>query len=172
MLVEALTALAAASGSAVVQAAGTDAWAGFRQAVARWFGRGDAEQERAELERLDKTVTVLRTADPAQAERARISQEASWQARIETVLENLDEGERGRAADQLRALLAQHVPEVRVTAGAGGVATGGGMDIHAEEGSIAAGVIHGGASIGPLRRRIRLRAKRIGKSQPALRPDA
>ncbi|MFE6839351.1 hypothetical protein ACFVFI_31550 [Streptomyces sp. NPDC057705] len=87
MLVEALTALAAAGGSAVVQAAGTDAWAGFRQAVARWFGRGDAEQERAELERLDKTVTVLRTVDPAQAERARISQEASWQARIETVLE-------------------------------------------------------------------------------------
>ncbi|WP_405533280.1 hypothetical protein OG592_39355 [Streptomyces avidinii] len=149
MLVEALAALATAGGSAVVQAAGTDAWAGFRQAVARWFGRGDAEQERAELERLDRTVTALRTADPAQAERARISQEAYWQARMEAVLENLDEGERGGAADQLRALLAQHVPEVRVTAGPGGVATGGGMDIRAEEGSIAAGVIHGGASIGP-----------------------
>lgn len=149
MLVEALAALAAAGGSAVVQAAGTDAWAGFRQAVAGWFGRGDGRQERAELERLERTVTALQTADPAQAERARISQEASWQARIEAALENLDEEERGRAADQLRALLARHVPEVRVTAGPGGVATGGGMDIHAEEGSIAAGVIHGGASIGP-----------------------
>ncbi|MGW3466207.1 hypothetical protein ACWDE9_44675, partial [Streptomyces olivaceoviridis] len=38
MLEQALTALAAAGGAAVVQAAGTDAWTGLRQAVARWFG--------------------------------------------------------------------------------------------------------------------------------------
>ncbi|MFD8882897.1 hypothetical protein ACFV0H_10265 [Streptomyces erythrochromogenes] len=149
MLVDTLAALAMAGGTAVVQAAGTEAWAGFRQAVARWFGRGDAARERAELERLDQTATALRTADPAQAERARISQEASWQARIGAVLENLDEEERDEAADRLRALLTDHTPDVRVTAASGGLAAGGNVDIRAEHGSIAAGVIDGGASVGP-----------------------
>ncbi|MET9412134.1 hypothetical protein ABZX90_41425 [Streptomyces sp. NPDC002935] len=149
MLVEALAALAAAGGTAVVQAAGTDAWNGFRQAVARWFGRGNAQREQAELERLDQTATALQTTDPAQAELARISQEASWQARIEAMLESLDEGERDQAADQLRGLLAKHVPEIRVTAGPGGVAAGRNVNVRAEKGSIAAWDIHGGAHIGP-----------------------
>ncbi|MEC4573863.1 hypothetical protein [Streptomyces virginiae] len=149
MLVDTLAALAMAGGTAVVQAAGTEAWAGFRQAVAHWFGRGDAARAQAELERLDQTATALRTADPAQAERARISQEASWQARIEAMLENLDETERSEAANQLRTLLAAHTPEVRVTAAPDGLAAGGNVDIRAEHGSIAAGVIDGGAYIGP-----------------------
>ncbi|MET7854557.1 hypothetical protein ABZT48_41810 [Streptomyces avermitilis] len=149
MLVEALATLAAAGGTAVVQAAGTDAWNAFRQAVARWYGRGDAQREQAELERLDQTATALQTTDPGQVERARLVQEASWQARIEALLENLDEAERDQAAEQLSALLAEHVPEVRVTAGPGGVATGGNTNIRAEGSSIAAGVIHGGAHISP-----------------------
>lgn len=41
MLGEALTALAAAGGTVVVQAAGTSGWQGFQRAVARWFARGD-----------------------------------------------------------------------------------------------------------------------------------
>ncbi|MER5760312.1 hypothetical protein [Streptomyces sp. NPDC002082] len=143
MLVEALMALAAAGGTAVVQAAGTDAWDEFRQTLARWFGRGDAQRERTELDRLDRTVAVLQTTDPAQAERTRISQEASWQARIEALLENLDEAERGRAADQLRALL-----ETQVPARPSGVAAGRDVNIRAEGGSLAAGVIHGDAYIG------------------------
>jgi hypothetical protein len=49
---EALAALAAAGGTAVVQAAGTDAWAGFRSRVAKWFARGDTEREQIALERL------------------------------------------------------------------------------------------------------------------------
>ncbi|MFJ9944446.1 hypothetical protein [Streptomyces erythrochromogenes] len=149
MLVDTLAALAMTGGTAVVQAAGTEAWAGFRQAVAHWFGRGDADRERAELDRLDQTARALRTADPARAERARISQEASWQARIEAVLENLDEGERGEAAERLRTLLTDHSPDVRVTASSRGPAAGGNMDIRAEHGSIAAGVIDGGAYVGP-----------------------
>lgn len=148
MLVEALAALATAGGTAVVTAAGTDAWNGFRQAVARWFGRGDAQREKAELERLDQTAVALQAAEPAQAERTRISQEAAWQARIEATLENVDEAERDQAAEQLRALLAKHVPQVGVTAGDGGLAVGRDMDIRSEQGSIAAGVLHGGAHIG------------------------
>jgi hypothetical protein len=148
MLDQVFTALAASGGTAVVTAAGTDAWAGLRQTVARWFGRGDAQREQAELERLDQTRAVLQAADPAEAERARIRLEASWQARIEAVLESLSEVERDQAADQLRGLLAQHAPQGAATAGTGGLAVGGNMDIRAAGGSIAAGVIHGGAHIG------------------------
>lgn len=147
MLDQALNALAAAGGTAVVTAAGTDAWAGLRRAVARWFSRGDALREQAELERLDQTATALQPTDPAEAERARIRQEASWQVRIEAMLEGLDDAERDQAADQMRSLLAQHVPQGGVSAGPGGLAVGGNVDIRADGGSIAAGVIHGGAHI-------------------------
>ncbi|KOG47629.1 hypothetical protein [Streptomyces decoyicus] len=148
MLDQALTALAASGGTAVVTAAGTDAWAGLRQAVARWFGRGNAQREQAELERLDQTGAALQAAAPAETERARIRIEASWQARIEAVLESLNEGERDQAAGQLRDLLAQHAPSNAATAGPGGLAVSGNMDIRADGGSIAAGVIHGGAHTG------------------------
>ncbi|MFD9515527.1 hypothetical protein [Streptomyces mirabilis] len=148
MLEQALVVLAAVGGTAVVQAAGTDAWAGLRQAVARWFGRGDGQRQQAELERLDQTATALQTTDGAEAERARLRQEAAWQARIEALLEGLDEAERDRAADELRSLLTQHAPGGGASAGPGGLAVGGNADIRAEGGSIAAGVIHGGAHIG------------------------
>ncbi|KUL69397.1 MULTISPECIES: hypothetical protein [unclassified Streptomyces] len=149
MLMEALAPLAAAGGTAVVQAAGTDAWNGFRQAVARWFGQGDAQREQAALDRLDQTATALQTTDPAEAERMWISQEVSWQARVETVLEDLDEAERDRAADQLRDLLAEYVPQIGVAVGQGGLGAGRDVKIHARDNSIAAGVLHGGARIGP-----------------------
>lgn len=149
MLEEALTTLATAGGTSLVTAAGTEAWAGLRKAVAGWFGRGDAQRERAELERLDQTAAALESADAAEVERARIRQEAIWQARIEFALESLEETERAEAAERLRALLARHAEPGGVSAGAGGLAVGGDVNIHAEGGSIAGGVIHGGARVGP-----------------------
>ncbi|MGN5636928.1 hypothetical protein [Streptomyces sp. AC154] len=149
MLEETLAAAAAAGGIAVVEAAGTEAWTGLRQAIARWFGRGDEQREQAELERLDQTASALEGSDADTLDRVRIRQEATWQARIEATLESLDEAERARAADELRALLAQHTPDSGVSAGQGGLAVGGNIGIRAEGGSIAAGVIHGGAQIGP-----------------------
>ncbi|MGW7410314.1 hypothetical protein ACWGI9_42745 [Streptomyces sp. NPDC054833] len=148
MLETALVALAAAGGTAVVQAAGTDAWAGLRQAVARWFSRSDSQGEQAELERLDQAAAALQTTDAAEAERARIRQEAAWQTRIEAMLEGLEDAERAQAADEFRALLAQHVPQGGVSTGPGGVAAGGNVSISAQQGSIATGVLYGGASIG------------------------
>ena len=150
MLAEALAALALAGGTAVVQAAGTDGWASFRQAVARWFGCGDESRERAELERLDRTAAELEAAGPSEVERVRARGEASWQARFEMLLEGLDEAGRERSATALRQLLAQHAPAAAggVSAGAGGVAAGGNITNRAEGGSIAAGVIHGGAHLG------------------------
>lgn len=122
----------------MVQAAGTDAWAGLRQAVARWFGRGDVQREQTELERLDQTVAELAAGDGAEAERVRIRQEVVWQTRIEGLLESLDERERMRFADELRTVLAQHAPQGEVSADRGGLAIGGDVEVRADHGSAAA----------------------------------
>ncbi|MFE5598426.1 hypothetical protein ACFQ8O_04445 [Streptomyces coelicoflavus] len=148
MLDEALTLLAAAGGTALVQAAGTDMWTGMRQAVADWFGRGDERRQRVELERLDRTAEELEAARTSEAERVRIRQEAAWQARIEDLLESLDDIERARAAEELRALLPRPVSGEGVSAGRGGLAVGGNTDIHADGRSVAAGVINGEVRIG------------------------
>jgi hypothetical protein len=118
MLPETLTALAAAGGSAVVQAAGSDMWEGLRSRLARWFGRGDAERERGELERLDRSAGDLAGADAGAAERIRMRQEAAWQTRIETLFENLaDDDQRSRAAAELRQLLEEAAPATTGDAG-------------------------------------------------------
>ncbi|MEU6802103.1 SEL1-like repeat protein [Streptomyces neyagawaensis] len=104
-------ALTAAGGTAVVRAASgstgahADAWAGLRRSVAAWFAGGDAERERAELDRLDRTAAAL-TSAPAPDDATRIRQEAAWQTRFEERLEHLAPAERVRAAEQLRTLLA------------------------------------------------------------------
>ncbi|TRO56338.1 hypothetical protein [Streptomyces sp. IB201691-2A2] len=149
MLTEALIALAASGGAAVAQAAGTDGWNGLRRAVARWFGRGDETRERAELERLDRTASELEAAAPDDTERIRARQETSWQTRFEMVLEGLPEAEREQLANALQALLAEHATALShgVSASSGGVAAGRDITNRAEQGSIAAGVIHGGAHI-------------------------
>ncbi|WP_331725080.1 hypothetical protein OG783_33760 (plasmid) [Streptomyces jietaisiensis] len=122
MLAEAMTALAAAGGSAVVQAAGTDAWEGLRSRLARWFGRGDAARQRGELERLERSAAELEAADPGAADRVRTRQEAVWTTRIESLLEDLgDDEQRVQAADQLRHLLEEAAP---APAGEAGLVSG------------------------------------------------
>ncbi|NML52528.1 hypothetical protein HHL19_18130 [Streptomyces sp. R302] len=154
MLAETMTALAAAGGTAVVQAAGTDAWTGVRQRVARWFGRGNPEREHAELERLDRTAGELEAARPSDVERVRILQEAAWQGRIQALLEALEDGERDGVADELRdlrdlrdlmTLRAAHHGDA--SAGEGGVAVGGNLVVQAD-GSSAAAVIMGNVTLG------------------------
>ncbi|MER6982999.1 hypothetical protein ABT317_40080, partial [Streptomyces carpinensis] len=131
MLDQELIALAASGGTALVQAAGTDAWTGLRQAVAGWFGRGDAQRERAELERLEQTADSVRDAGPDEVERVRDRQEGVWQTRIEALLENLDGAQREQAAKELASLLAQHAPQPGVSAGQGGLAANR-VDVRAE----------------------------------------
>jgi hypothetical protein len=137
MLAEALTALAAAGGTAVVQAAGTDAWIGFRSQVAKWFGRGNTEREQVMLERLDQAAAMLEAAGPDEVERVRARQEASWQARFETLLESLDRGEQQQAADDLRDLLGLAGGRAAAV-GQDAVAVAGDVSIHAEAGGAAA----------------------------------
>jgi hypothetical protein len=138
VLTEALAALAAAGGTAVVQAAGKDAWDEFRSRVAKWFARGDAERERVALERLDRTAAALEAAGPGEVERVRAGQEASWQTRFEIMLEGLDGEEQPRAADELRDLLAGFAGGRAAAVGQGAVAVAGDVGIYAETGGAAA----------------------------------
>ncbi|MFD6491629.1 hypothetical protein [Streptomyces sp. NPDC060188] len=118
MLVEGLIAVAAAGGGAIVQAAGTDAWAGIRSGVARILGRGEVGREQAELERLDQTRAELESAgDGAGAERVQTVLMTRWQTRLEMLLEQLPDEERQQVAVELQALVqqAQAQPSVQST---------------------------------------------------------
>ncbi|WP_409239199.1 hypothetical protein [Streptomyces sp. PA5.6] len=141
MLAEAMTALAAAGGTAVVQAAGTSAWQGLQQAVARWFGGGDEERVRAELDRLDRSADAVSGDGGEDGEagllRSRLREEALWQVRFETALANLGGADQVRAAEALRQLLREHGSAGPAPAG-DGQSIGGNVDIRADHGSAAA----------------------------------
>lgn len=143
MLAEAMTALAAAGGTAVVQAAGTDVWTEFRQRVARWFGQGNVQRERTELDRLDQTAAALEAAEGQQAERVRLRQEASWEAWFIALLEGLNDDQREQAAAELRTLLVEYSPQGGVSAGQYGIAAGRDVNVRAEQGSVAAALLQG-----------------------------
>ncbi|MFI1400723.1 hypothetical protein [Streptomyces sp. NPDC020681] len=106
MLDQALTALAAAGGTAVVQAAGTDMWTELRQQLARVFGRGNAEAERNELELLDQTAVALRTANEADATDVRSGLENQWRGRFLNLLAGLEATEQHEVVRQLSSALA------------------------------------------------------------------
>lgn len=150
MLTEGLQAIAAAGGTAVVSAAGTDAWVRIREIVAGLVRREEETQGQVVLERLDQMATALDQAEPAEAARTRSRQEISWQTRFEDLLEGLDEAGREAAASQLRELvdLVGQQAQGGVSAGAAGLAVGGDLSIQAENGSVAGGVINGGARVG------------------------
>ncbi|MEU7936654.1 hypothetical protein [Microbispora bryophytorum] len=107
MLVEWLSAVAAAGGTAVVQAADTDMWVSVRQRVAHVLGHDDPGRERTELMRLDLTATDLASLAPGEAALIRARQEASWTARFEMLLESLGEAERERVACELNDIADQ-----------------------------------------------------------------
>jgi hypothetical protein len=114
MLNEAMTALAAAGGTAVVQAAGTDAWHGLRDRVARLLGRGDEERRQVQLERLDRTAAALAAGGSGADEQTCTRQEAAWQERFEILLESLGEDEREAVYAELRAIIDESPGPVEV----------------------------------------------------------
>ncbi|NXY94807.1 hypothetical protein HYE82_10460 [Streptomyces sp. BR123] len=138
MLVEALTALAAAGGGAVVQAAGTDAWNGLRGRIVEVFGRGDAARGQAELERLDHTRQALDQDASAGVMTEGVRQEGLWQGRFEALLEGLDAQERERATEQLRELVSF------VASSAGSAAIGTGKAVARDGGSAVSGIRNAG----------------------------
>ncbi|GKQ34174.1 hypothetical protein [Streptomyces sp. A012304] len=104
MLTEALVAVAAGGGMAVVQAAGSDTWVGFRARCARLVGRGDGGREAEALDRLDRTAAALAAAEEGERERVRAVHAVLWQAEFASLLESLTEEERERLVAELRSL--------------------------------------------------------------------
>jgi hypothetical protein len=155
MLPEILVVLAASGGTAVVTAAGTDAWIGTRTTVARLLGR-DGQREEAVLQRLDQTAADLARASDEDAqgvlERVRVAQSLSWETRFTDLLQDLPEPERDEAAEEMRALV-EHVRQhgSGALAGAGGLAAGRDVIIKAAQGGVATGVVNGDVRVDPLK---------------------
>ncbi|MFF8942196.1 hypothetical protein ACF1A5_07925 [Streptomyces sp. NPDC014864] len=147
MLVESLTVLAAAGGSAVATAAGTDAWSALRERMAALFGRGDRRTAQLTAERLDRAANELEEAagDDSRAAEARGRLAAVWRARFEDLLESMDESERAEAAGRLRELVALVAGLDDRGTGTGTAVAGDGtliadrVDVRATHGSFAAG---------------------------------
>jgi hypothetical protein len=101
MLTEALSALAAAGGTAVVSAMATDAWRTAKVGFSRLLGRGDSGHTALVEQQLEATRAELQTAE-GRGERALALQQAAWTARLEDLLV-----EQPHAADELRKLIQQ-----------------------------------------------------------------
>ena len=155
MLAQEFEQLAQVGGVAIVQAAGQDAWQGFRKAVARWFARGDAERERAELQRIAATAAAVAAAEHTEAEALR--QEGRWRGRIEALLDSLAGQVREDAAAEFRALLAERPAAAGPVFAPRGLVVQGDMNLTGGAGSIVAGKVEGGAY--------------LGVSRPPLPPD-
>jgi hypothetical protein len=140
-LAEALVALAALAGNTVVTAAVTDAWESALKGFARLLGRGDPGKTKLAGERLAETHDQLTQGSGEDVEQARTALEALWVTRMRDLLEE----DPGVEAD-LRALVGEIqalLPAGLVSAADHAVAAGRDVNISADRGGIAAGVIHG-----------------------------
>ncbi|MGW4406723.1 hypothetical protein ACWEJ6_22035 [Nonomuraea sp. NPDC004702] len=140
-----LIALATAAGTSVVEAAGTSSWQAFQQALARWFGRGNAVAEQNTQARLERTASALASGANDVAE-AKIGEQAAWRALVEAALEGMEPRERETAVAELRQLLDLHAPG-GASAGTEGIAVAGDINVNAHGQAIAAVKI-GTVSIG------------------------
>ncbi|MGW0287261.1 hypothetical protein ACWDXT_29690 [Streptomyces sp. NPDC003236] len=116
MLDEVMAAAAAAAGTAVVEAAGSDLWAWFRTRCARLVGRGDPDREGEALQRLDRTAAALASGeDEGQREWQREVQARAWRGEFAALLESVAAAEREELLAGIDALRTR----------AGGEETGG-----------------------------------------------
>ena len=140
-MLEALVALAALAGNTVVAAATTDAWESARRKFARLLGRGDPKKEQLADKRLEETREQLAGVSGQELERARAELGQVWQVRVADLLEEDPDAEA-----ELRALVEEIGAQLRagaVSAADHSVAAGGDVNVCADRGSVAAGVIHG-----------------------------
>lgn len=137
-----VAALAALAGTALVQAMVTDGWEGVRNKVARLFGRGQADPtiER----RLDAACEQLATALPSELKQMQTTLASQWQTRFDDLIADHPDAQ---------ADLAALVDELSVVMSASGhsVAAAGDVNVAADHGGVAAGVIHGDVRTGPTR---------------------
>lgn len=138
-----VSALAALAGNTLVVAAVTDAWEDLRHKLAGLFGRGQPDSKIAL--RLDATRAKLAAAAPTDLERLRAAEAAQWQTRfVDLLTDHPDAGE------ELVAL----VKEIQASVSASddhSVGAGRDVNVMADHGSVAAGVISGNVTLpGPL----------------------
>jgi hypothetical protein len=145
VLEEALAALAATGGSALVQAATTDAWEKAKAGFARLLGRSDERRTEVIEGRLESTRAELVPLTGAELTRARDTQAAVWTTRLRDALE-----EDPDSAELLRSVLDELATSgVSVETGARGMAVGGDVVQVATSGGVTAGVINGSVTTSP-----------------------
>jgi hypothetical protein len=140
--------LVALAGNTLVGAVITDGWETTRHKIARLFGRGQPDP--ATERRLDATRSQLIAASSADLEQARADLAAQWAVRLRDLLDDYPDAE----AD-LRAVVAEIqalLPSRSVSSSDHSVAAGRDVNLRADRGSVAAGVIQGiVAPPGPIR---------------------
>jgi hypothetical protein len=137
-----LLTLAQCAGQTVAAAAVTDVWESVRARFAQLIGRGDARKTEAADKWLATTREQLSVAAPgSELERIRDAQADRWAGRFEDLLDE----DPGIAAELSRLVdeVAAELPAVSVSAADHSLAAGRDVDIHASDGGIAVGVIHG-----------------------------
>ncbi len=134
-----ISSLATLAGNTLVAVAVTDAWEDVRQKIARLFGRGqpDPGSER----KLDATRQQLDTARPAELERVRADLSHEWAVRFKDLLADHPD-----AGPEL-AMLVEEIKPVIATAAEGSVAAARDVNVTADHGSLAAGVIQGDVTL-------------------------
>jgi hypothetical protein len=138
---EVLMALAQWAGQTVAAVAVTDLWESARRKFARLLGGGDARKAEVAERWLAETHEQLTAVEGADLERARTAQAQRWEGRFADLLDE----DPGAEAD-LRALVEEiraALPTDLVSATDHGVAAARDVNISADRGGIAAGVIHG-----------------------------
>jgi hypothetical protein len=131
----------------MVTAATTDAWEAARRKFARLLGRGDPKKEQLADKRLEETRQQLAGVSGQELEKARAELEKAWQLRVADLLEE-DPG----VEAELRALVEEiraQLPTGVVSAADHAVAAARDVNISADRGGTAAGVIHGNVTPGP-----------------------
>jgi hypothetical protein len=146
MLTEALIALAAAGGTSVVQAAGTDAWATAKAGMARLLARGQPRQVTIIEGRLEDSQAQLTSLSGQPLQEAQQGEAKAWATRLRDVLDE-DPDAAHRLQKLLEDLTAEGVTGV-TSAGDHGFAVSGDSHIEASHGGVGAGVIHGSVSTG------------------------
>lgn len=112
MVVEALAALAAAGGTALVNVMVADGWHGVRDRFARLFGRGNDKETEAATARLEKSREMLAGLSGVDLEKAQAEQAVVWQTRLSDLLED-----HPKVEGELRSLVAEVQAQVVGSAG-------------------------------------------------------
>jgi hypothetical protein len=141
---EVLLELAQFAGQTVVAAAITDVWESVRARFARLLGRGDVRKTEVAEGWLAQTRDQLAAAGPGELERVQQAVAGRWAGRFADLLDE-DPGIEAGLRDLADEVAAQ-LPAATTSAADHSLAAGRDVNITAQNGGLAAGVIHGSAA--------------------------